>query len=513
MGPQGMVALWLVIVAIGMVVGFSTGYLLKNRTIGRNITKLAEDAKDRLSEARTRAMEIEIEARDRATRLLRDAEDENKRRTQELNRQESRSLRRREDLEQRLDKLESRERRFKDQEQALDARQGELDTAWQKHLQELERISGLTRQQAKALLLQEVESEARVDAARIIREVEAKAREEATAKAREVIITAIQRVASDQVAEVTVSSVELPNDEMKGRIIGRGGRNIRTIESCTGVDLVIDDTPDTVILSSFDPVRREVARIALTRLILDGRIHPGRIEMIVEKAREEVNETIRQAGEEAALDLGIHGLHPEIVRLIGRLYYRTSYGQNVLQHSIETAQLASIMAAELGADDQFAKFAGFLHDIGKAVDHEVDGPHAIIGAEIAKRYGLPDRVVNAIGAHHSEMEQLTLEAVLVQAADAISGARPGARRESLENYVKRIKALEQVANSFDGVESSYAIQAGREIRILVKPEQVDDLGAIELSRGIARKVEESLQYPGQIRVTVIRETRATEFAK
>jgi ribonuclease Y len=300
---------------------------------------------------------------------------------------------------------------------------------------------------------------------------------------------------------------------MKGRIIGRGGRNIRTIEQETGVDLIIDDTPDTVILSSFDPVRREVARIALERLILDGRIHPARIEKMVEKAGEEVDAAIREAGENAAIEMGVHGLHRELVKLLGRLRYRTSYGQNQLRHSIETAQLAAMMAAELGADVEVAKLAGLLHDIGKAVDHEVDGPHAAIGAEIAKRYGLPDHIVNAIGAHHAEIEQESLEAILIEAADAISSARPGARRESLENYIKRIKALEQVANSFEGVDTSFAIQAGREIRIIVKPDEVDDLGSIQLSRDIAKKVEESLQYPGQIKVTVIRETRATEYAK
>jgi len=509
----GQIILWLAIVAVSAGAAFAIGYYLKNRKIGTNITQLEKDTQEALAEARTKAAEIELQAREKALGVQQEAERENKRRTQEINRMEDRVQRRRDSLDQRQEKLEARDRQLSERESGLDEREADLDLASQRQLEELERISGLSQQDAKDLILQEVEAEARIDAARIIREVQSEAHEEAATKAREIITTAIQRVASDQVAERTVSSVELPNDEMKGRIIGRGGRNIRTIESVTGVDLVIDDTPDTVILSSFDPVRREVARIALNRLILDGRIHPGRIESMVEKARDEVNETIRQAGEAAALDLGVHGLPPEIVRLLGRLYYRTSYGQNVLQHSIESAQLAAMMAAELGADEQFAKLAGLLHDIGKAVDHEVDGPHAIIGAEIAKRHNLPERVVNAIGAHHGEMEQMTLEAVLVQAADAISGARPGARRESLENYIKRIRALEQVANSFEGVDSSYAIQAGREIRILVKPDTIDDLGAITLSRDIAKKVEESLQYPGQIKVTVIRETRATEYAK
>mgnify|MGYP005838905303 FL=1 len=513
MGPQGGAVIWVIIAIITGIAGFAVGYLLKNRSIGKDITKLEEEANRTLAEARTRAMQLEIEARDKALKILEDAEAEIKERTQELSRQENRLQQRRDNLDRRIDALEARERALKEREQKLDSRAKELEQAWETHMRELERISGLTREEAKEVLLQEVESEARIDAARIIREVEARAYEEAEEKAREIITTAIQRIASDQVAETTVSTVELPNDEMKGRIIGRGGRNIRTIESLTGVDLVIDDTPDTVILSSFDPVRREVARLALNRLILDGRIHPGRIEKMVETAREEVDETIRQAGEEAAYELGIHGLHPEIIKLLGRLYYRTSYGQNVLQHSLETARLASIMASELGANEELAKLAGLLHDIGKAVDHEVEGPHALIGAEIAKRYNFPEPVVNAIGAHHSEMDQDTLEAVLVQAADAISGARPGARRESLESYIKRIKALEQVANAFEGVETSYAIQAGREIRIIVKPDNVDDLGAIRLSRDIARKVEESLQYPGQIKVTVIRETRAIEYAK
>jgi ribonuclease Y len=512
MGVMGTV-IWIAAVILAAAAGFIGGSVVRSRFVGRNIAKLEEEAEKRLNEARTRAMELELEAKDQALKLLQEAEAEVKRRTAEISRQESRLQQRRENLDHRLDALELRERKLEELKRNLEARQAELDKAWEKHLAELERISGLTQQQAKELLLKEVEAEARVDAARIIREIEAKAYEEAERKAREVITMAIQRVATDQVAEATVSTVELPNDEMKGRIIGRQGRNIRTIENITGVDLVIDDTPEAVIISCFDPVRREVARLALNRLILDGRIHPARIEKIVEKAQEEVEATIREQGERAVLDLGIHGLHPELVKLLGRLYYRTSYGQNVLAHSVETAQLAAMMAAEIGANVELAKKAGLLHDIGKAVDHEVDGSHAAIGAEIARRYNLPEPVVNAIGAHHAEMEQLTLEAVLVQAADAISGARPGARRESLESYIKRIKALEQVANSFEGVETSYAVQAGREIRIIVKPEEIDDLGAIRLSRDIARKVEESLQYPGQIKVTVIRETRATEYAK
>jgi ribonuclease Y len=349
--------------------------------------------------------------------------------------------------------------------------------------------------------------------ARVIREVEAEAKEEADRRARELVTDAIQRIASDQVAEVAVSTVPLPSDDMKGRIIGRQGRNIRALENATGVDLVVDDTPEAVLLSCFDPVRREVARVALTKLILDGRIHPARIEKVVTKSKEEVNQVIREAGEQASIDAGVPGLHPEILRLLGRLKFRTSYGQNQLAHAVETAHLARILASELGANIQVAKAGALLHDLGKAVDHEVEGAHALIGADIAKRYGVPPAVVNCIASHHGEAERESLESVIVEAADAISGARPGARRESLETYVKRIKALEEVASSFDGVAESYAIQAGREIRIIVKPEQIDDLAAIQLSKHVAKAVEENLQYPGQIRVTVIRETRAVDFAK
>lgn len=474
---------------------------------------LEEEANQQVARAKTQAMQVELEAKDQALRLLQEAEAENKLRAQELVRQETRLQQRRDNLDHRMDALEARERKMEERKRGMDTRQAELDKSWEIQMAELERIAGLSQQDAKDLLLERVENETRADAARLIREVEAKTMEEAERKAREIITRSIQRVAADQVVEATVSTVELPSDEMKGRIIGRGGRNIRSIENVTGVDLIIDDTPEAVILSSFDPVRREVARIALSRLILDGRIHPARIERIVEKAREEVEATIREEGERAALDLGVHGLHPEIIKMLGRLRYRTSYGQNVLQHSIEVAQIAALMAAELGSDVELAKRSGLLHDIGKAVDHEVDGPHATIGAEFAKRFGLPELVVNAIGSHHAETDQMSLEAVLVQAADAISASRPGARRESVENYIKRIRALEQVANSFEGVDTSFAIQAGREVRIIVKAEEVDDLATIHLSRDIAKKVEESLEYPGQIKITVIRETRAVEYAK
>jgi len=493
--------------------GFLLGQKGKVRLIGEEAVRLRDEARQRLVEAESKARALEVEGEKRALELQREAEAEIKERSRELSRQEIRMQQRREALDKRIDSLDSREKRLREAELKLDERQRELDNAFSAHLAEMERISGLTQEEAKRELLEHVRSDARVDAARIIRETEAQAREEGETRAREIITTAIQRIAADHVSETTVSTVELPNDEMKGRIIGRGGRNIRAIEAATGVDLVIDDTPDTVILSSFDPVRREVARLSLMRLIVDGRIHPGRIESVIDKAREEVEQTIREKGEEAALELGIHGLPPDVLRILGRLHYRTSYGQNVLQHSIETAMLCGLMAAELGGDVETAKVAGLLHDIGKAVDHEVDGPHALIGAEIAERYSLPEKVINAIGSHHLEMDQASCEAVLVQAADAISSARPGARRESLEGYLKRIRALEQVANSFEGVESSYAIQAGREIRIMVKPEKIDDLGAVRLARDIVKKIEKDIEYPGQVKVTVIRETRAVGYAK
>ncbi len=520
MGVLVRIAIYVVGVLASVAVGFAGGYFLRNHFVGQRITEreeeaegVLEEAEGALEEARAQARELKLDARDEVIRIKQEAEKENQRRVRELNREENRLQDRRESLDRRMDSLEKREQRLRQREEKIKAREQKLDEAWDEHAKELERIAGLNREQAKQVLLDQVREETKADAARIVREIESRAHVEAERKAREIITTAIQRVASDQVAETTVSSIELPNDEMKGRIIGRGGRNIRAFEGITGVDLVIDDTPDTVVLSSFDPVRREIARIALERLVLDGRIHPGRIEEMVEKAKEEVNNVIRETGEEVVMEVGVHGVHPEIVKMLGRLRYRTSYGQNVLQHSIETARLAGMMAAELGADVDMVKTAGLLHDIGKAVDHEVDGPHAIIGAEIAERYHMPDEIVNAIAAHHEEREQSTVEAVLVQASDAISGARPGARRESLENYIRRIKALEHVANSFQGVEDAYAINAGREVRIMVIPGKVDDATATHISRDVAKKVEETIQYPGQIKVTVIRETRAVQYAK
>ena len=382
-----------------------------------------------------------------------------------------------------------------------------------KRREELEKVANLSSEEAREILLAEVKREVSHEAALMIKEIESKAKDEADKKAREIITTAIQRCAADHVSESTVHVVPLPNDEMKGRIIGREGRNIRTIETLTGVDLIIDDTPEAVILSSFDPIRREVARIALEKLIVDGRIHPARIEEMVERAQKDVENDIKEEGEQATLETGVHGLHPEITKLLGRLKYRTSYGQNVLKHSIEVAYLAALMASELGLDVNLAKRAGLLHDIGKAVDQEQEGPHALIGGDLSKKYHESPLVVNAIAAHHGDVEMLSMEAILVQAADAISAARPGARRETVETYIKRLEKLEEIANSYEGVEKSYAIQAGREIRIMVKPEVLDDASSIELARNLAKSIEEQLEYPGQIKINVIRETRAVDFAK
>ncbi len=496
-----------------VLVGFALGYVFRQYVGASKVKGAQAEAERILAEAESKHKEILLEAKDQRLNLLREGEEELKQRRRGIRNQEERLQKRQEALERRLEPLEKRERNIASQEARLRQKETELDDLKHQRTEELEALSSLTREEAKGLLLKAMEEESRQDMARVIREVEQEAKEKADRQARKIISEAIQRYASEVVAEVTVSTVDLPSDELKGRIIGRGGRNIRTLETAAGVDLIVDDTPEAVTISSFDPVRREVARLALTKLIMDGRIHPGRIEQVVAKSRREVEAIMQEEGERAVFDVGITGLHPELVKLLGRLKYRTSYGQNQLEHSLQTAHLAGMMAAELGADIQLAKEGGLLHDIGKAVDHDVEGPHALIGADLARRYGKSPTMVNIIGAHHGEEEAQSVEAVLVGAADAISGARPGARRESLETYIKRIKALEEVASSFQGIGECYAIQAGREIRIVVKPEQIDDLGILRLSKEVARKVEENLEYPGQIKVTVIRETRAVDFAK
>jgi ribonuclease Y len=465
------------------------------------------------AEARTRQKELILEAKDEKLRLGREAEEEARARRNELAAQERRLVQRDEQLDQRTEMLEQRDRKLLERERELDRAKEELSRAVAEQVNALERVSGMSADDAKGMLLEAVRAEAEHDAVKLARAIERSAREEAQDKARDIILTAMQRVAADHTAEHTVSVVHLPSDEMKGRIIGREGRNIRALEQATGVDLIIDDTPETVILSGFDPVRREVARLALTKLIADGRIHPGRIEEVVAKARAEVDLVIRQAGEQAAYEAGVPGLPAEIIKLLGRLKYRTSYGQNVLNHVVETSHLAAVIAAEIGADVQVAKMGGLLHDIGKAVDHEVEGPHAAIGAQIAQRHNLPFKVINGIAAHHQEVEYACLEAPIVQVADAISASRPGARGETMDAYVKRLEDLQAIAESFGGVERSFAVQAGREVRILVRPEEIDDLTATRLARDIVKKIEEQLTYPGQIKVTVIRETRAVEYAK
>jgi ribonuclease Y len=493
----------------GLVIGFFLRGIWANQAV-----KAAQDKAARIvAEARAQQKELILQAKDEQVRLQREAEEEARARRGELAGMERRLVQRDEQLDQRSDTLEQRDRKLLDRERELDRKSDELSQARQEHVAALEAVSQMTAEEAKNVLLEAVREQAEHDAVKLARAIERKAREEAEDKARDVVVTAIQRVMADHTAEMTVSVVPLPSDEMKGRIIGREGRNIRALEQATGIDLIIDDTPESVLISGFDPVRREVARLALTKLIQDGRIHPGRIEEVVAKARAEVDLVIRQAGEAAAYDTGVPGLPPELIKLLGRLKFRTSYGQNVLKHVIETARLAAVIAAEVGADIQVAKLGGLLHDIGKAVDHEIEGPHAAIGAGIAQRHNLPMKVVNCIAAHHQEVEYACVEAPIVQIADAISASRPGARGEAMDTYVKRLEDLQGIANSFEGVEKSFAVQAGREVRILVRPEQIDDLASMRLARDIVRKIEESLTYPGQLKVTVIRETRAVEYAK
>ena len=511
--------LWITIACTvgAAVVAFIFGYLYR-RNIAEAKTAKAEDAVNKmLEDAQKRAEELRkekvLEAKEEAFKLRSESEKELRDRRSEVQRSERRVLQKEETLEKKQESLEQRERGLQKKETQIEAIEQETTALHDKQLKELETISGLSMDAAKEILLSNVEREARHEAAILLRDIEAKTKEEADKRARNILSLSIQRCAADHVAETTVSVVPLPNDEMKGRIIGREGRNIRALETATGVDLIIDDTPEAVILSGFDPVRREVARISLEKLILDGRIHPARIEEMVEKARKEVDNQIREAGEQTALDVDVHGLHHELIRLLGRLKYRTSYGQNVLKHSIEVAHLAGLMAAELGANVALAKRGGLLHDIGKAIDHEVEGPHIQIGADIAKKYRENNAVVHCIMAHHGDVEPQTVEAVLVQAADAISAARPGARRETLESYIKRLQKLEEIANSFEGVDTSYAIQAGREVRIVVKPESVNDADTIVMAREVAKRIEDEMEYPGQIKVNVIRETRTIDFAK
>ena len=498
---------------IAAAVGVALGFVVRG-TLASQSLKSAQDKSARIvAEARAQQKDMILEAKDEKLRLQREAEEEARAKRAEIQSLERRLISRDEQLDQRADLLEEKSRKINDRERDLEREREELTRLSQERVVALERVSGLSAEDAKAMLLDAIRDEAEHDGVKLARSIERRAREEAQEKAREVIVTAMQRVAADHTAEHTVTVVHLPSDEMKGRIIGREGRNIRALEQATGVDLIIDDTPETVVLSGFDPVRRETARLALTKLIADGRIHPGRIEEVVNKAKAEVELVIRQAGEQAAYDAGVPGLPPEMIKLLGRLKYRTSYGQNVLVHCVETSHLAAIIAAELGADVQAAKIGGLLHDIGKAVDHEVEGPHAAIGAQIAQKHNMPFKVVNGIAAHHQEVEYACIEAPIVQVADAISASRPGARGETMETYVKRLEDLQAIAESFTGVERSFAVQAGREVRILVRPEEIDDLSASRLARDIVKKIEDSLTYPGQIKVTVIRETRAVEYAK
>jgi ribonuclease Y len=501
-------------IALGMLVlGSVFGYLLKHYQIQQENQRSKAEGERILAEAHENARELELKARDDAIKTRQAAEKEIDKRRSELSHQEGRLQKRRDNMDQRSEKLERREQALNKRQSSLDRRSNEIDKFHAQEMEELQRISQMTVDQARETLLAKVEKGARDDMARIIRQIDAEAREEGEKKARKLIADAIQRVASEHVSEVTSSNVPLPSDEMKGRIIGRSGRNIHAFEQAAGVDVIVDDTPEAITISSFDPVRREVARRSMEKLILDGRIHPAHIEKIVAKERKEVDKIVAEAGDQAAYDAGVPGLHREITKVLGRLKFRTSYGQNQLAHAVESAKLAAVIAAELGADVNVAKAGGLLHDLGKAMDHNVEGTHAQIGADFAKRYRVNPKVINCIESHHHEVEQESVEAVIVEAADAISGARPGARRESIDMFLKRVRALEEVANSFKGVKQSYALQAGREVRIFVKPEDIDDLASVQLARNISKQIEETMQYPGQIKVTVIRETRAVNYAK
>ena len=516
--PIGIViAVAVVLVIVSAVIShFVTVSNLKKNAeskIGNAENKAREIIDDAVKTAEAKKKESLLEIKEESIKNKNELERESKERRSELQRYEKRVLSKEEALDKRSEAIEKREASFTAKEEQLKQREKKVDELSQQRVQELERISGLTSEQAKEYLLKTVEEDVKHDTAKMIKEMEAQAKEEADKKAKECVVTAIQRCAADHVAETTISVVQLPNDEMKGRIIGREGRNIRTLETLTGVELIIDDTPEAVVLSGFDPIRREVARIALEKLIVDGRIHPARIEEMVEKAQKEVDSMIREEGESAALEVGVHGIHPELIKLLGRMKFRTSYGQNALKHSIEVAQLSGLLAGEIGLDVRVAKRAGLLHDIGKSIDHDVEGSHIQIGVDLCRKYKESATVINAVEAHHGDVEPESLIACVVQATDTISAARPGARRETLETYTNRLKQLEDIANQFKGVEKSFAIQAGREIRIMVVPEQVSDADMVLLARDIAKQVEFELEYPGQIKVNVIRESRVTDYAK
>jgi ribonucrease Y len=505
--------IWIPISILALLIGLGIGYFIKQTLVERELQRQKIEADRILREAKEKATALELQAKNQALEIRQAAEGEVVRRRNEINREEDRLQKRREEMDQRSDRLEKREQAINKRQSALDKRANDIEKLYSDEMEELQRISQMSIEQARAMLLAEVEKDARNDMAKIIRQIESEAREEGERRARAIITTAIQRVASEHVSEVTTSVVSLPADEMKGRIIGRNGRNIHAFEQAAGVDVIVDDTPEAVTISCFDPVRREVARRALGKLVLDGRIHPAHIEKVLKNEQKEVERVIAEAGDQAAFDAGVNGLHPEVIKMLGRLKFRTSYGQNQLSHAVETAHIAAALAAELGADIEISKSGALLHDLGKAMDHNVEGTHAQIGADFAKRYGVNAKVVNAIASHHHEVDQETVEAAIIEAADAISGARPGARRESLDQYLKRVRALEDIGNSFKGVSQTYALQAGREVRIFVKPEDIDDLASNRLARDIAKQIEETMQYPGQIKVTVIRETRAIDWAK
>ncbi len=500
-------------VVVALLAGFGVAYVLLQRRQGQGSSALELKAQQSVSEAETQAKEKLLEAKEEAVKIRTAAEQEAREYRAQSQQIEKRLLQKEENLDRKGEDLNRRERELGGKEKSLDEIRAQLEDSHRQQEVELQRVANMTRQEAQGILMAQVEQELRNEVARKVRESELAARDESERRAREIVTESIQRIAADQTAEVSVSVLPLPTDELKGRIIGKEGRNIRALQQATGIDLIVDDTPEAVIISGFDPVRREVARVALNKLIVDGRIHPARIEEIVAKSRQEVLQRVKEEGEAAVLEVGLQGLHPEVVRHLGILRFRTSYGQQVLNHSKEVAYLAAMMASEIGADVRIAKLSGLLHDIGKAIDHEVEGSHAVIGADLLQRHGVPKEVVHAVRAHHYDEEPHSIEALLLIAADAISAARPGARRESLEAYVKRLEKLEEIANSFQGVQQSYAIQAGREVRILVKPEQIDDTAAQLMARDIAKRIESELSFPGQIRVTVVRETRAVEYAK